>query len=354
MPTPQEQLQAIKDAKNEASIAKRSINSLEKSAQVKYSSIEKTANTVKTKATNTLDELSKELKLKQSTYVTLVNDSSKEVKKTLDDTKRDYTKFNTAYKTAMTGSTGIKSRHDQVVDLHNKAVKTERDIEREQTKVQKTSQKVGELLKVSRDDRKNIALINSNAEKVNKAINETYQLTLDSTMSGSMIERRNQLKETAKRWAIAFLISLGAIVAGVLIIAISIIFSPNDANYIRLIIERLLFITPLVVVAFVVARYYNHERKLYEEYAFKAASAQTIRGYTVLLNQEFGGEGHDEERGKILEFTLSVMSGIFNRESIVQTPTLMHFIFGGNLAKFEARIEDKLDDIAKTVKEEAA
>jgi len=48
------------------------------------------------------------------------------------------------------------------------------------------------------------------------------------------------------------------------------------------------------------------------------------------------------------------MSGIFNRESIVQTPTLMHFIFGGNLAKFEAKIEDKLDDIAKTVKEEVA
>lgn len=354
MPTPQELLQAIKDTKNEASIAKRSIISLEKSANTKYSSIEKTANSAKLKANTAVDDLSKSIKTKQDDYNTLVAGHSKIVKKASEDTKRDYAKFNNAYNTAMTGATGIKKRHDQVVDLHNKATKTEREIEREHAKVQKASGKVDELLKVSRDDRKNIARINANAEKVNKAINDTYQLTLDSTMSGSMIERRDQLKKTAGRWAIAFFASISAIVLGILIITISIIASGEDSNYLRLIIERLLFITPLVVVAFVVARYYNHERKLYEEYAFKAASAQTIRGYTVLLNEEFGGEGNGEERAKILDFTLSVMSGIFNRESIVQTPTLMHFIFGGNLAKFEARIEDKLDDIAKTVKEEAA
>lgn len=353
-PTPQELVQKIKDAKNEASVAKRSIVAIEKSAQQKYSSIEKVAKSVKSKATDTMSELAKDIKLKQNDYNTLVTDSTKEIKQASASTKRDHTKFNATYATAMTGKTGIKARHDQIVDLHSNATKTERAIDKEQAKIQKASDKVADLLKSSKDDRRNIGQINTNAEKVNKAINETYQLTLDTTMSGSLIERRNQLEKTAKRWAIAFLISLGAIVAGVLIVAISIAFSPSDADYIRLIAERLLFITPLIVVALVVSRYYNHERKLYEEYAFKAASAQTIRGYTILLNQEFGNDEHAEERIKILDFTLAVMTGIFNRDSIVQTPTLLHFVLGGSLAKFEARVEDKLDDIAKAVKEEGA
>lgn len=355
MSTPDELLQTIKDSKKEASTAKRSILAFERSAKKKYASIEKTADAVKNKADATVTTLRTDLKLKHAQYTTLATANTKENKKIADATKRDYAKFNRAYSTAMTGANGIKSRHDQVVNLHQDTTKTSREIDKEHIKVQKASDKVSDLLKESKDDRKNIAQINANAEKVNNAINETYQLTLDTTMSGSLIERRDQLKQTTENWSKAFFVSLGAIVIGILIIATSIVMSSSDSDYIRLIVERLLFITPLIVVALVVSRYYNHERKLYEEYAFKAASAQTIRGYTVLLNQEFGGEGqaHEEGRSKILDFTLSVMAGIFNRDSIVQNPTLMHFILGGNLAKFEARMEDKLDDIAKSVKDEA-
>jgi gas vesicle protein len=353
--TPQEQAQDIKDARSEAVRAKKSINTLEKTARRKYSSIETIAKDVKTKATDQLKSVTADFSLKKRDFTKIVNQDLKDIEKLTSDTKRDAAKFDKLYTSVTSPKLGVKARHDQIDSLHSEAVKTNQAIIKEHDKVRSNAGKVSELLASSRNDRRNISTINENAKKVNKAIQETYKLTLDTTMSGSLIERRDDLKVSTRWWSIGFFTSIISIVAGILLVAFSIILAGDKVDFVRLIVERLLFVTPLIVVALVLSRYYNHERKLYEEYAFKAASAQTIRGYTVLLNQEFGDSDDPKVKERVLEFTISVMTGIFDREPLVQTPTLLHFVFGGNLARFEAKIEDKLenkiDDLVQKAKD---
>ena len=122
-------------------------------------------------------------------------------------------------------------------------------------------------------------------------------------------------------------------------------------SFVQVITERLVFVTPLVIVAFVASRQFSHERKLLEEYAFKAAAAQSLRGYTLLLNEEF--KDMPEARKDILEFTIGAMNGIYDRKPLEARIGAYHFIFGSKFAKLEAKIEEKLGQIKDEIQKEA-
>jgi hypothetical protein len=135
---------------------------------------------------------------------------------------------------------------------------------------------------------------------------------------------------------------IGAAIALILLIT-------KPSSWTQVLTERLGFVTPLVLVAFIAFRQFSQERKLLEEYAFKAATAQALRGYTVLLTEQF--KDMPEAKTKILKFAIEAMTAIYDRNPLDQKLANYHFIFGSKVARLEAKIDQKFEQIEKKIEE---
>lgn len=341
--TPDEILENLKKVYNEASITKRSIATYEKTAKSKTGSIEKLLTSTKDKITSTVDEFRTKLTNDSAGFKKLAGEEFDSVEKIRKDTKLQYNRFTKTYTAAMGKRDGVAAKHDKILALaQNASIKT-REIEKNETKSKNDTAKVSDLLNKSRQSDREITKIHERSKDVSQEIENTYAITLDTTMAGTLVERRNDLKHRTKIWEVLYLISIG-IIAAAIFVALTV---TKPSTFTEVITERLVFVTPLIVVAFVLSRQFGHERKLYEEYAFKAASAQSLRGYTVLLNHEF--ENMPEARRDILDFTIGAMKNIYDREPLVQNPATLHLIIGNKLAKFEAKIDEKIAHKAEEV-----
>ena len=132
------------------------------------------------------------------------------------------------------------------------------------------------------------------------------------------------------------------IISAAIILALTV---SRPTTLVEVLTERLVFITPLVVVAFVASRQFAHERKLLEEYAFKAATAQSLKGYTLLLNEQF--KDLPDSRKEILAFTIGAMKNIYERQPLDGKNGRYHFIAGNKLARIEAKIEEIQQEVQK-------
>jgi hypothetical protein len=238
----------------------------------------------------------------------------------------------------MNKKNGIEVKRNKVAKLTDEVIENASKVSKHETKTRSTTDQVSTILSGVKKNEKTISEIHDQAIIINEAIQETYALTTDTTMSGSLIERRDALKTRTDTWQKWYLISIAAIVVALVLALISLLINTN-VGLVQLISERLILVTPLIVISFVLARQFSHERKLYEEYAFKAAAAQTLRGYTILLNEQF--KDMPSARQDILDFTIRAMDGIYNREPLVQNPTFIHLILGNHLAKIEAKLDDR-------------
>lgn len=339
--SPEEKEAQAKSLLDEARRAKTATVQFERTASRKVESIGRLI----TKGVNKFDEAlsslttklgseSKSFKKKALTELTSVESIRKEAKKNAD-------RFDRTYRAATNKTNGVEAKHTKITTLTNDAADKFKEITRHEIRTVKASERVAELLASSKNKSKVISDVHDEALEVSEEIKNTYGITLDTTMAGTFIERRDALKIRTQNWERAYLVSIAAIV---LTILIALTWNPPE-NFIEAITERLVFVTPLIVVAFVIARQFGHERKLYEEYAFKAAAALSLRGYTVLLNQQF--KDMESAREHILDFTISAMKNIYDREPLVPTPTITHLIFGNDLARFEAKIEDKVQEAVK-------
>jgi len=337
---PQKILESLKSTKTEANRLKSSIVQFERTSQRKSNSIERLFEAGKKK----VEDVTAELKTKFSKESSDLKTAAKTEKDAIDairrDAKRDYNRFSRTYRAARNKRTGVEARHSKIVALSDDASSRVNEISKNETKARNNTNKISDLLTSARGNEKVISTIHDDAQKISEEIKNTYAITLDTGMAGTLVERRNELKKRTRLWETIYLCSVGAIVLAILV---ALLVSRPD-TFVEVITERLVFVTPLLVVSFVLARQFSHERKLFEEYAFKAAAAQSLRGYTVLLNDEF--RDITDLREEVLRFTIGAMEDIYDREPLVQNPSTFHLMFGNKLAKFEAKIEEKVQKVA--------
>lgn len=348
---PEEYLESLKNTKKEANKHKSGILMYERTASKHTKTLTNWVTDSKTKLDNTVAELKTRFTKESQGFKTAAKTETDEVQAIRKEAKDHYNRFSRTYSAAMNKRSGVEAKHDKVLKLAEEAATNANEISKNHTKAANAKEAITSLLQTSRKNDKDIAAIHEEAERVGEEIKNTYAITLDTTMAGTLVDRRNALEKRTTRWEKFYLASVWTIVAAILL---ALTVSRPD-TFTEVITERLVFVTPLILVGFVFSRQFGHERKLYEEYAFKAATALSLRGYTVLLNSEF--KDMPEARQDILDFTIGAMKGIYDREPLVQNPSTVHLMIGNNLAKFEAKLEEKIhkvaDETAKAVVEEA-
>lgn len=344
---PDNYLEQLKKTKTTANSMKTSVLQYEKTAAKHAKSIGTIATSGKMQVDKTVRELSTRLTNETAKFNKVASEERDTITSIRKDAKSQYNRFTKTYTAAMNKRNGVEARHVKVSRLADEATVNANNISKLHTKATKEKADISSFLQTSRKDNKEIASIYHEAEKVKQEIENTYGITLDTTMAGTLVERRDTLKKRTSTWEKLYLGSVGLIGLAIVIVLLT----RGDLTFIDVVTERLVFITPLVIIAFVVNRQFVHERKLYEEYAFKAAAAQSLRGYTLLLNSEF--KDMPEARMDILLFVIKAMNGIYDREPLAQNPSNFYLMFGNRAARFEARLEEKIATATKSALAEA-
>lgn len=345
-PDPAQLLEDIKTARTEAKRSKNAVVAYEQTSKTKTAAINKLLTNAKSQVDTVITELKGRFTHEGQSLKTAAKTETAEIEKIRKEAKDHYNRFNQTYNAATNKKNGVEAKHQRVLKFAGEAAANTHEIGKNATKAANDAEKIKTLLTNSRTKHKEIGDIYAHAEVVKQEIDDTYAITLDTTMAGTFKERRDSLKTRTELWEKVYLGSIASIILTVIVILLI----SRDHTFKQILTERLVFVTPLVVASFVFSRQFGHERKLYEEYAFKTAAAQALRGYTVLLNEQF----KDDPRAKlrILNFTISTMSGIFDRDVLANNPTAFHFVFGHGLGKVEAKIEEVAQRAAKDIAQE--
>lgn len=319
----QENLDSIKASRTEASRAKAAINAILKSTRI-----------TGLRLTKFFDDAQKN-----------VNTSKKDTEQVRKDTKSEYNRFKSTYNAAMNGESGIKIKAQKLTDLHASAKTLQSEISKNATEAKNSTQVIQELQKKATKNEKDVNDIHERANIVKQEIEDTYNIVLDIGLAGTFIERSNKLEIRVRVWQRVYIGAMTLIgIAAILALTIS-----KPDSLVQAITERFVFVTPLIIIAFVSARQFGHERKLLEEYSFKAVTAQSLRGYTILLNEQFKNVSSAPDA--ILNFTVESMKNIYDRSPIEAKQGMYHFILGNKLARFEAKIDERLDKFEDKIEE---
>jgi hypothetical protein len=336
-PDLEETLSKVKSIREDVARIRTGIAQAEKNANKKSKTLDALALMGREKLDDAVKQISDKVATESTKFKRVLKAETTEVTQFKSSAQREYNKFSKIYSNAMSRKDGIEIKHAKISKLAIEASGHVNQISKDHTKADNDTRRIKELLTTSARNDKEISDIYGQAQAVSEEINNTYAITLDTSLAGTLVERRNALGKRTRLWEAAYLLSVAVIVAAV---GMALVIS-KPSSFVEVITERLVFVTPLVVVSFVLSRQFTHERKLYEEYAFKAAAAQSLRGYAVLLNDQF----KDVEGGRrdVLNFTIDAMRDIYNREPLQQHPTFFHFIFGNSVAKIEAKIDERIE-----------
>ncbi|HVI69759.1 MAG TPA: hypothetical protein VM581_04875 [Magnetospirillaceae bacterium] len=325
---------AISNAASGVAKSLKAILALEKRSATHFDKIRTNSETGATTLKTTLDNLA-------NTTKTAISNSLEEVEKDRKETHDSYINFKKTYKAAMDGSKGIAARkrnvevhHERVTALHTNI----KDLS-ERSKAHATEVKVARDASVL--DAAIVKSVKDRSEEVKKEIENTFQLTIDTALGGSLGARKGEILKIMRAWAVALGVAVVALLA-----VISFLLYEGRANLAEAVATRLVYVTPLLFVVFLIYRQYSHERHLLEEYAFKSAMAQTLRNYTVLLSETY--KGNEAER-KTLDFLLKAMTSIYDRSALDHnTGFFYQLIIGSRKAGAELTVQDGTTDIKQT------
>jgi hypothetical protein len=331
-------LEHVKTTKAEISRTKAGATRLLKSIQKISKQAEKLLSDAKEDIKSQSASVDKEIKNQAISLKASLGQERDDVEQIRKDAKKEYNKFKTTYRAATNKNDGMEIRYKKLVDLHSNASNLHNEISKNATAARNLTGAIQDAQKTAKSNEKNIADIHERARVVSQEVEDTYSIVLDTTLAGTFVSRKQEVAPRVRTWEFIYIGSFVSI-AIALILALTV---DRPDNFVEVLTDRVVFVTPLVAIAFVASRQFSHERKVLEEYAFKAAKAQSLRGYTLLLNDQF--KDLPESRKKILDFTIGAMSDIYDRKPLGINPSNYHFRFGNQMAKIEAKIEEVVDE----------
>lgn len=266
-------------------------------------------------------------------------DSNAAVSQLKTDATTAYAKFNTIMTDALNPKTGAKTLVAAVADAHEEAqgLKTEiSDFRDESLKMQSDIEK---SRNESQEMQGTLITVLTDSQTIREKIEKTYKIATDAGLAGSLSQRKGEIGKQMKFWAG---VSLAAFIATIIIIAILIPNLTKQSQEAAIIVGKLFYVSPTAFFTLFAITQYRNERRLIEEYAFKAAMANSLESYTELLGREF-----PKYKKEVLEFVLPVMTDIYDREPLVSPKLTFSWSLGSKIAKLDATIKEEASTITK-------
>ena len=217
---------------------------------------------------------------------------------------------------------------------------------------QKYTNEIETLKKTSGDNNTAILGYEEESRGLRAKILGIYKIALDTTLANSFDKRKEELKKSTVMWLVVIasstLLLILFLIVFILVPVIKKEINPTDVyTWYRLTIS-----SPLIFFIVFASIQYGKDRNLLEKYAFKAATALSLEGYTTLLINTFGKDDKKIE-GKILEFVLSSMNAIYQQPFDPIKESKVALGVDGKFANFKADFSKTMDNpVTKTTKEE--
>jgi hypothetical protein len=330
----------VQDAAKEAKVSLSSIRNSERQSAKELKKMEKDAD-VKLKA------LQKNVKGFADRTRTNITASFDEVDKIRDETRSSYNRFKRTYDAALNSEkTGIVARRNDIADRHEKIKDSLTSVTDLSKKAQERSVEIKKAHYDSTTSRDKIMAVKNRADEIKTEIERTFHLTSDTTMRGALTERKDEIQKAMVFWR-SVLITSAVVLVGA--IGYLLLHSPSG-GFMDTLANRLVYVTPLFLLIALAYRQYNHERRVLEEYAFKAVMAQTLRNYAVLLSENYPDA--EKSQDKILDFLLASMSNIYDRSVLDNNSGFFYQLIVGNKnLGAQATLQEGVSEMTQTVSE---
>lgn len=273
------------------------------------------------------------------TQLDTVTESNMAVAKLKTDATTAYAEFETVMTAALDPKKGVATVVATVADAHEEA----QELKAEISDFRDESLKMQGDIEKSRDESQEmqgtLTTVLSDSQTIRENIEKTYKIATDAGLAGSLSQRKGEISKQMSFWAG---VSIVAFIATIVIIALLIPDLTKQDQEATIIAGKLFYISPTALFTLFAITQYRNERRLIEEYAFKAAMANSLESYTELLGREF-----PEYRKEVLDFVLPVMTDIYDREPLVSPKVIMSWSLGSKLAKLDATIKEEASSITK-------
>lgn len=148
-----------------------------------------------------------------------------------------------------------------------------------------------------------------------KEIQDVYEISHETGLSGEFGNRRNYLKESFERWEVRILwtsVILLVSLVGLFVCQLALYdWNIKDNNFDFNFYVRFLILSPIVYYLVFCSTQYNKVKKLHDKYSFKTTIAMTIKSHIELLTHEENFQS-PERLDKILDFIIDGFSKIYN------------------------------------------
>lgn len=277
--------------------------------------------------------------------LTRATNSVEAISKLETDAGATYDDFTTIMENALNKETGAQVQLDGVTETHKKAVSLRDEISgyRDESLSMKddVSLSKGESEKMQSE----LKTLLSDSNEIRGKIEKTYKLATDAGLAGALAKRKSELTIQAYVWLAISVLAMVVTIWIILALFSEITKSNQQAS---IILSKLFFVSPSTVFTLFAISQYRNERRLLEEYAFKAAMANSLESYTELLGREFTERVYKQQ---ILNFVLPVMKDIYDRGVLVAPKITFNWSIGSKIAKLEATIKEEAHGISKKTAE---
>lgn len=189
-----------------------------------------------------------------------------------------------------------------------------RNIKRD-TETQGLAESILKREKKSNEILNNIEQLFVDSEEKRNAIEDVYQISHLTGLSGEFGNRRNDLKEEVKTWEKRILQWTKILLAGLLFVFIGQLalynFDIKGTNFDFNFYVRFSILSPIVYYLVFCSTQYNKAKALHDKYSFKTTLAMTIKSHIDLLTKE-ENFNQPERMDKILDFILEGFAKIYN------------------------------------------
>jgi hypothetical protein len=252
------------------------------------------------------------------------------------------------------GKNGVTAKLRRIGDAERNAGTIEQKISEHRDQALVATKKISDLGEQAAEAGQKLGRILADSNGVLEDLQETYKLAVNVGLAGALLTRKRELRLPVYGWLVSFMI-FGLAAVGT-IIDILVNHPPEHAMETFLI--RGLLVTPTLLLSVFSYTQYKHERRLWEEYSFRAALAQSLESYTKLLSAEFKS---DKDREKILGFVVASVTSIYDRSALDAPKSFLHFGLKSPVATLQAtireeagRVKQSVDEVADKVEEAIA
>lgn len=267
--------------------------------------------------------------------------SNNAIEKIKTEANTTYSNFTEIMDEALAEETGAKAKLVDIEDAHTKSGKLKDEISGYRDESMSMKKDVSDSKEASGKMQGELKTLLSESNDIRGKIEKTYKLATDAGLAGALAKRKTELNTQVYVWLAISVAAMAVTVIIILSLFKEIAKTDQEAT---IILSKLFFVSPTAVFTLFAISQYRNERRLLEEYAFKAAMANSLESYTELLGREFAGTDYKQQ---ILDFVLPVMGNIYDRSALIAPKLTFNWSIGSKIAKLEATVKEEAHNIVE-------